>query len=92
MKKVLFSALLLAGLSTITSCKKDYSCECTTAAVIGVDVVTSTKIVALSEKMKEKQGDAACAQTETQMNSLNNEIVADVDNVYDALVTTCDLK
>ncbi len=92
MKKVLFSALLLAGLSTITSCKKDYSCECTTAAVIGGDVVTTTKIVALSEKMKEKQGNAACDQTQDQMNSFNSEIISDTANVYDALATECTLK
>jgi len=92
MKKVLFSALLLAGLSTFTSCKKSYSCECTTVTTVDGVSESSSQIVALGEKMKEKQGDASCDQTEAQMNSLNDEIVADVDNNYDDLTTVCDLK
>jgi len=92
MKKLLLSVLVLAGISTFTSCKKEYSCECTTVATIDGEIVSTSKIVALGEKMKEKQGNAACDQTESQMNSLNTEIVADSANVYDFLATVCELK
>jgi hypothetical protein len=92
MKKVLFSALLLAGLSTITSCKKDHACSCSTVTTVDGVSETSIQIVSLGEKMKEKQGEASCDQTEIQMNTLNDELVADTSNVsYDDLTTTCDL-
>jgi hypothetical protein len=43
--------------------------------------------------MKEKQAESACNQSEDQMNSLNDELVADTDNVsYDDLNTACSLK
>lgn len=93
MKKVLLSVLVLASISTFTSCKKSYSCECKTVTTIDGVSETSSQVVALGEKMKEKQGEATCDQTEIQMNSLNDEIIADTDNVsYDDLTTTCDLK
>jgi hypothetical protein len=93
MKKVLFSAILLVNLTTITSCKKAYSCECTTVSTINGVSEETTSSIPLSEKMKEKQGEASCNQTEDQMNSLNDELVADTANVtYDDLTTTCDLK
>ncbi|MEI8136059.1 MAG: hypothetical protein WCH21_01915 [Bacteroidota bacterium] len=93
MKKVVLSALLLAGLTTMTSCKKVYSCECSTlATTINNDVLTITKVYSLEQKMKEKQADASCAQTEEQMNAQNAAILADVNNDYDAMVTVCDVK
>jgi hypothetical protein len=93
MKKVVLSALLLAGLTTMTSCRKVYSCECSTVATtFNNDVLTSTKIFSLDEKMKEGQADASCAQTEEQMNAHNAAIVADENNDYDAMVTACDVK
>jgi hypothetical protein len=93
MKKVVLSALLLAGLTTMTSCKKVYSCECSTVVTtINNDVLTSTEIFSLDEKMKEAQADASCAQTEEQMNAQNAAIVADDNNDYDAMVTACDVK
>jgi hypothetical protein len=93
MKKVVLSALLLAGLTTMTSCKKVYSCECSTVVTtINNDVLTSTEIFSLDEKMKEAQADASCSQTEEQMNAQNAAIVADDNNDYDAMVTACDVK
>ena len=93
MKKVLFSALLLAGLSTFTSCKKAYSCECKTTYTDGDgDAMTLTQVSSLDEKMKESQADASCAQTEEQMNAQNAAIVADDNNDYDAMVTACEVK
>jgi hypothetical protein len=93
MKKVVLSALLLAGLTTMTSCKKVYSCECSTlATTINNDVLTTSKVYSLDEKMKESQADASCAQTEEQMNAQNAAIVADDNNDYDAMVTACEVK
>ena len=93
MKKVVLSALLLAGLTTMTSCRKVYSCECSTVVTtINNDVLTSTEIFSLDEKMKEAQADASCSQTEEQMNAQNAAIVADDNNDYDAMVTACDVK
>lgn len=42
--------------------------------------------------MKIAQADASCAQTEEQMNAQNAVIVADLNNDYGAMITTCDLK
>ena len=93
MKKVVLGALLLAGITTMTSCKKVYSCECSTVATtFNNDILTSTKIFSLDEKMKIAQADASCAQTEEQMNAQNAVIVADLNNDYGAMITTCDLK
>lgn len=93
MKKVVLSALLLAGLTTMTSCKKVYSCDCSTVATtINNDVLTTSKVYSLDEKMKESQADASCAQTEEQMNAQNAAIVADDNNDYDAMVTVCEVK
>ena len=93
MKKVVLSALLLAGLTTMTSCKKVYSCDCSTVATtINNDVLTTSKVYSLDEKMKESQADASCAQTEEQMNAQNAAIVADDNNDYDAMVTACEVK
>lgn len=93
MKKVVLSALLLAGLTTMTSCKKVYSCECSTvASTFNNDVLTSKEIFSLDEKMKEAQADASCAQTEEQMNAQNAAIVADENNDYVTMVTACEVK
>ena len=56
MKRILFLAVTVGTL--FTSCKKEYSCECTTVATIDGDIVSTSKILALGEKMKEKQGNA----------------------------------
>ena len=77
----------------MTSCKKVYSCECSTVATtINNDVLTTSKVYSLDEKMKESQADASCAQTEEQMNAQNAAIVADDNNDYDAMVTACEVK
>jgi hypothetical protein len=69
MKKIVLSALLLASISVVTSCKKYYSCECVTEArdrTTGVTRVYS-ETRAISENMKEKQAQSACNQTEEQI-------------------------
>ncbi len=94
MKKLVLSALVIASMSVVTSCKKSYSCECTTRAVtLNGDIINpSTKVVALSEKMKEKQADASCKQTEDQMNAVNTGIVNDSNNDYVSMETGCAIK
>jgi hypothetical protein len=93
MKKLFITAMVIASVSSITSCKKVYSCECVTTVDISGVTETTTEVIELTEKMKEKQAESACNQSEDQMNSLNDELVADTDNVsYDDLNTTCSLK
>lgn len=52
MKKVFFGLALVAGMA---SCKKDYTCECTTSMVGMEDVVTTATI-----NGKKKDVKAAC--------------------------------
>jgi len=93
MKKVLFSALLLAGLSTFTSCKKAYSCECKTTYTDGNgDAITLTQVSALDEKMKEKQATSSCKESQTQLNVVNADLNADTAGTYDDIKSTCLVK
>lgn len=94
MKKVVFSALLLAGLTTMTSCKKAYSCECVTnVETENGDPYTTSKIVSLDQKMKEKQAVAACDQTSSQIAAQNQEIINnDPNEEYVSMTTVCSVK
>lgn len=94
MKKLVLGAFLLASMAAITSCKKSYSCECVTQGLTSTNVIINpiTKVVAISEKMKEKQADASCTQTEDQMNALNTEIVNKSNSDYTMLETVCGIK
>ena len=93
MKKLLFSALLLAGLSTFTSCKKAYSCECKTTYTDGNgDGISLTQVSALDEKMKEKQATSSCKESQTQMNAVNADLNADPTGPYEDIASTCIVK
>jgi len=60
-KKLLFSAAVLIAASTFTSCKKDYTCECTTTAA-GYSATASVTINTTKAKAKD-----ACNATATSM-------------------------
>jgi hypothetical protein len=93
MKKLLLSVLVLASVSTFTSCKKSYSCECKTTYTDGAgDANTLTQVSSLSEKMKEKQATASCKESQTQMNSVNADLNADPTGPYFDIATTCAVK
>lgn len=51
MKKLLLAAVVLAGTASMTSCKKDYSCECTSG--------TDTYKLEIQDA-KKKDAKAAC--------------------------------
>jgi hypothetical protein len=69
MKKIVLSAIVLASMFAITSCKKTYSCECKTTlkdpSTGATETHTETKPI--SQKMKEKQAQSACNQTAEQI-------------------------
>jgi hypothetical protein len=93
MKKVLLSVLVLATISTFTSCKKSYSCECKTTYTDGDgDVITLTQTSPLSEKMKEKQASASCKESQTQMSYVNADLNTDPTGPYEDIATTCAIK
>lgn len=94
MKKVVLGALLLAGITTMTSCKKVYSCECKTVVETETsDPYTVSKVFSLDQKMKEAQADASCAQTSSQISAQNQEIINnDPNDEYVSMVTTCSVK
>jgi hypothetical protein len=93
MKKVLLSVLVLASISTFTSCKKSYSCECKTTYTDGNgDVITLTQTSPLSEKMKEKQASASCKESQTQMSYVNADLNTDPTGPYEDIATTCAIK
>jgi len=93
MKKVLLSVLVLASISTITSCQKSYSCVCVTSYTDdNGDPQTLLVNSPLSEKMKEKQASSSCDATETQMNSVNADLNADPSGPYDDIATICDIE
>ena len=64
MKKVLFS-LAVVALFAATSCKKDYTCECTTTSTVdGVDDFTSeVELLNVSKSDAEDACDAADIST-----------------------------
>lgn len=57
MKKLVFAAAAL-GLISLTSCKKEYTCKCTTT--VGS---TSTSVQAKTAKLSKKDAKAACETT-----------------------------
>lgn len=92
MKKVLLSVLFLASISTITSCRKSYSCVCVTSYTDdNGDPQTLLVTSPLSEKMKEKQASSSCDATETQMNYVNADLNADPTGTYYDITTICDI-
>jgi hypothetical protein len=93
MKKIVLSALLLASMSVVTSCKKTYSCECKTTYTDGnSDVITLTQVKSIDEKMKEKQATASCKESEAQMNYVNDDLNADPTGSYYDINSTCAIK
>ena len=93
MKKVLFSVLFLASISTFTSCKKSYSCLCVTSYTDdNGDPQTLLVTSPLSEKMKEKQASSSCDATEAQMNYVNADLNADPTGPYEDIATICAIE
>ena len=60
MKKLLMITVMLGGVAAMTSCKKDWTCECTATAG-GNSVTTSTTL----ENLKKKDAEASCNYTLT---------------------------
>lgn len=93
MKKLIIAAIVVASMSTVTSCKKSYSCECKTTYTDGnFDQITLTQVNSISEKMKEKQATASCKETQEQMNVVNNDLNEDPTGSYFDIKSTCALK
>ena len=93
MKKLVIAAIVLASMSTITSCRKSYSCECVTAYTDdNGDINVVSEVISIGEKMKEKQAGATCDQTEIQMNKVNDDLELNVANNISDASTACDLK
>jgi hypothetical protein len=93
MKKLVIAVIVVASMSTITSCKKSYSCECKTTYTDGNgDLMILTSVNSLSEKMKEKQATASCKETQDQMNVVNNDLNEDPTGTYADIKSACALK
>ena len=96
-KKLLIASVLFVGVASITSCKKSYSCECSTIGKYnGLTMVDTKTTNTLSEKMKDKQALASCKSTETQMNDVNkkyDDLMSDpsAGDIYKS-ETKCTLK
>ncbi|MCD6017547.1 MAG: hypothetical protein K0S53_668 [Bacteroidetes bacterium] len=91
--KSIVAVLLIA--SSLPSCKKQYTCECTTMYSISGQSSTETTGDTYSEKMKEKQADAACDETEAKLSKASKDHAADVEyfsGETTTATTTCKLK
>lgn len=90
---IVLSALTIASLS---SCKKQYSCECkSTYSISGGSSQVDTQIHTYSEKMKEKQAESACDDTESKLTKTNNDYANDVTYFSGETVsakTLCEVK
>lgn len=72
--------LLIATAATYSSCKKSYSCECTSSFTeTGYGTYSETTIDTYSEKMKEKQAKAACKETESKLSYANAGHAEDIE-------------
>lgn len=93
MKKLFITTIVIASMASFTSCKKAYSCECvTTYTDTTGTAITLTQVKSIDEKMKEKQAESTCNQSEDQMNYVNDDLNSDTNGIYEDLNTTCALK
>lgn len=94
--KTLIIVLSALTISSLSSCKKQYSCSCTTTfSVSGSGSATETTTDTYSEKMKEKQAKAACDETEAKLKKANEGHASDVEYFTSAnttVSTICDVK
>jgi hypothetical protein len=93
MKKIVLSALLLASMSVVTSCKKTYSCECVTT-IKGKGTTFSESVTSVNqytEKMKESQAKSACSVAENEASIKDGLINSEASLVYTSS-TFCDIK
>lgn len=74
-----FLTLLLALITiSISSCKKQYACECKSTYSITGASQTETQVDTYSEKMSLSQATSACKETETKLTKVNNDYAKDV--------------
>ncbi|MCE3229521.1 MAG: hypothetical protein K0S32_4072 [Bacteroidetes bacterium] len=98
MKKISLLALII-GATFMVSCKKEYTCECTSKVTWSEAGSSSTKEVTqketFSEKMKEKQAKSACstvgAQTKKHVEEQVKDAYATVD-INPSITTDCAIK
>ena len=93
-KTILLTIIAIAA--TFTSCKKSYSCECTSSFTeTGYGTYSETTIDAYSEKMKEKQAIAACKETESKLSYANAGHAEDIEYLTGDITTvstSCEVK
>ncbi len=77
MKKITLLTVVLAGLA-FASCKKDYTCKCTTTTTTsGVSVVTTAS--AATGKMTKKDAEAKCNEGDASATVLGSSVVTACD-------------
>ncbi len=76
--KTLFIVLSALTITFISSCKKQYACECKSTYTISGSSQTETQVDTYSEKMKLSQATSACKETETKLTKVNNDYAKDV--------------
>lgn len=94
MRKTTLLMLVIIA-SIFTSCKKTYSCSCSSSFSVGAEAFNTVKTDTYSEKMKEKQAKAACKDTETKLlytNFLLAEFISATYGIDSYAVTTCSIK
>jgi hypothetical protein len=88
MKKIIILSMA-CGVLSLASCKKTYSCSCTTKATGSGTTEEVTTSNSYSEKMKEKQAKSACASSQTA-------VKAAADKAYNgtglSVSTSCEVK
>lgn len=89
MKKLhLLMALVLTGLF-FTSCKKQYSCQCTTTIHSpGYSPYTVSSVTKINSKTTKKRAAQICAHSEKQL----NENTENYTNPTESLTTSCAYK
>jgi hypothetical protein len=99
MKTQIILPLFVIGLA-MTSCKKEYTCNCITTDTTGGGpaLAVSNKSTAYSAKMTKKQAEAACKHEETAVQS-NFESFGEAITVFSGdpvdmsgISTSCSLK
>ncbi|MBI3520908.1 MAG: hypothetical protein HY062_16335 [Bacteroidetes bacterium] len=81
MKKCVLLAFLMAGLG-FASCKKTYSCQCsTTLSKTGYDPYTVSSVEKNDIKTTKKTAEKICAQTEKQLTSNDADYISGNEQV-----------
>lgn len=92
MKHILLAAVSMLAIASV-SCKKTYSCDCTTTTTVSIPGFGSIPVVtksneAYSAKMTKKQAQAACDHEAITIESMEKDVIAKDTSGLDITAST----